>query len=240
MKQTIHHWLSGSKPAALPGILALLSLHLAPSAFAQGALTPPGAPQPTMKSLQEIWNELQSVKSTVTSQAAEIAALKSLQQRSSATVLHYATGGSLPWSLTTVDSAGDVGMSTSLAFGPDGQPAISYYDNSNLHLKFARFNGNSWSVTTVDSVDYVGYATSLAFGPDGQPAISYYDDSNSDLKFARYNGNSWSLTTVDSAGDVGMQTSLAFGPDGQPAISYYDESNGDLKIARMGIFTPRP
>jgi hypothetical protein len=76
MKQTIHHSLSGSKPAALPGgILALLlSLHLASSAFAQGPLTPPGAPQPTMKSLQEIWNELQSVKSTVTSQAAEIAA----------------------------------------------------------------------------------------------------------------------------------------------------------------------
>ena len=140
MKQTIHHWLSGSKPAALPGgILALLlSLYLAPFAFAQGPLTPPGAPQPTMKSLQEIWNELQSVKSTVTSQAAEIAALKSLQQRSSATVLHYATGGSLPWSLTTVDSAGIVGYATSLAFGPDGQPAISYYDGSNLDLKFAR------------------------------------------------------------------------------------------------------
>jgi hypothetical protein len=187
MKQTIHHSLSGSKPAALPGgILALLlSLHLAPSALAQGPLTPPGAPQPTMKSLQEIWNELQSVKSTVTSQAAEIAALKSLQQRSSATVLHYATGGSLPWSLTTVDSAGNVGMSTSLAFGPDGQPAISYYDASNLDLKFARFNGNSWSLTTVDSVDYVGYSTSLAFGPDGQPAIAYLDDANGDLKFAR-------------------------------------------------------
>ena len=151
MKQTIHHSLSGSKTAAWAGgILALLlSLHLAPSAFVQGPLTPPGVPQPTMKSLQEIWNELQSVKSTVTSQAAEIAALKSLQQRSSATVLHYATGGSLPWSLTTVDSAGDVGMSTSLAIGPDGQPAISYYDNLNRDLKFARYNGNSWSVTTV-------------------------------------------------------------------------------------------
>src|SRR6185503_9062974 len=38
MKQAIHHSLSGSKPAALPGgILALLlSLHLASSAFAQG------------------------------------------------------------------------------------------------------------------------------------------------------------------------------------------------------------
>jgi hypothetical protein len=37
-----------------------------------------------------------------------------------------------------VDSAGSVGGHTSLAFGPDGQPAISYYDASNGDLKFAR------------------------------------------------------------------------------------------------------
>ena len=78
-----------------------------------------------------------------------------------------------------------VGSDTSLAFGPDGQPAISYYDDSNSDLKFARFNGNSWSRTTVDSAGNVGIHTSLAFGPDGQPAISYYDGSNLDLKFAR-------------------------------------------------------
>jgi len=37
-----------------------------------------------------------------------------------------------------VDSAGSVGRHTSLAFGPDGQPAISYFDDSNGDLKFAR------------------------------------------------------------------------------------------------------
>jgi hypothetical protein len=84
-----------------------------------------------------------------------------------------------------VDSAGNVGKHTSLAFGPGGQPAISYYDDSNADLKFARYNGNSWSLTTVDSAGNVGIHTSLAFGPDGQPAISYYDGSNLDLKFAR-------------------------------------------------------
>ena len=30
------------------------------------------------------------------------------------------------WNVTTVDSEGEVGYDTSLAFGPDGQPAISY------------------------------------------------------------------------------------------------------------------
>ena len=88
-------------------------------------------------------------------------------------------------STTTVDGAGSVGRHTSLTFGPDGQPAISYRDFSNDDLKFARFSGNSWSLTTVDSAGSVGRHTSLAFGPDGQPAISYFDDSNGDLKFAR-------------------------------------------------------
>lgn len=41
----------------------------------------------------------------------------------------------------TVDSGGVgyyVGFYTSLAFGPDGGPAISYDDFSNQNLKFAR------------------------------------------------------------------------------------------------------
>ena len=39
--------------------------------------------------------------------------------------------------LTTVDSAGVVGSSTSIAIGADGFPVISYYDNTNGDLKAA-------------------------------------------------------------------------------------------------------
>ena len=84
-----------------------------------------------------------------------------------------------------MDSTDNVGQFTSLAFGPDGQPAISYYDVTIRDLKFARFNGSTWTLTALDSTGNVGQYTTLAFGPDGQPAISYLDDTNFDLKFAR-------------------------------------------------------
>ena len=42
-----------------------------------------------------------------------------------------------PLSVTKA-SAGDFSNFTSLAFGPDGQPAISYRDATNGDLKFAR------------------------------------------------------------------------------------------------------
>ena len=166
-------------------LIAVSLLLAAPELGAQGPLTPPGAPAPTMKTLQQIWDELQATKTSVSALQGQVTALQALQQKSSATALHYATGGSLPWTLSTVDSAGSVGEFTSLAFGPDGQPAISYYDNATGDLKFARFNGSTWTLTTLDSTGSVGLDTSLAFGPDGLPAISYRDNTNADLKFAR-------------------------------------------------------
>ena len=170
-------------------VVAVSLLLAAPELGAQGLLTPPGAPVPTMKTLQQLWDELQILKANDTAQQAQVAAVQSqvmlLQQKNSATALNYATGGSLPWTVSAVDNAGSVGVSTSLAFGSDGQPAVSYYDSSNGDLKFARFNGSTWTLTTVDSAGNVGRDNSLAFGPDGLPAISYRDNTNADLKFAR-------------------------------------------------------
>ena len=40
--------------------------------------------------------------------------------------------------ITTVDSAGNVGLFSSITLGADGLPVISYYDSTNSDLKVAK------------------------------------------------------------------------------------------------------
>lgn len=84
-----------------------------------------------------------------------------------------------------MESTGNVGISSSLAFGPEGQPAIAYYDSTNADLRFSRYNGSTWASSAVDTAGAVGSFCALSFGQDGQPMIAYYDNTNEDLKFAR-------------------------------------------------------
>jgi len=83
-----------------------------------------------------------------------------------------------------------VGSDTSIAIGTDGNPVISYLDDTNGDLKVARCNdpacaGGGETITAVDTAGNVGTDTSIAIGTDGNPVISYRDTTNSDLKVAR-------------------------------------------------------
>ncbi|MDA0299344.1 MAG: hypothetical protein O3B40_02775, partial [Actinobacteria bacterium] len=89
--------------------------------------------------------------------------------------------------ITTVDSAGDVGWYTSIAIGDNGYPVISFYDADNTALKVAACTTADCSgtptITTVDSAGDVGYSTSIAIGDNGYPVISYSDLTNGEVKF---------------------------------------------------------
>jgi cell shape-determining protein MreC len=139
--------------------------------------------------------------------------------------------------ITTLDSAGDVGEWTSVTIGADGLGLISYYDATNWDLKVAHCNDvacTSATITTLDSEGEVGYYTSVTIGADGLGLISYYDATNWDLKVAHCNDvacTSATITTLDSEGHVGWHTSVTIGADGLGLISYYDYTNLDLKVA---------
>ncbi len=139
--------------------------------------------------------------------------------------LKYASLSGTAWISQTVTGAwGD----TSLAFGGDGYPRISY----RASLGFARWDGTQWVTQTVAGGWQHGWHNSLALEPTSPytPHISYFDDTGNDLRYVYWNGSQWISQTVDSGGNVGYHTSLALDGNRRPHISYYyDDSLNDAK-----------
>ncbi|MHC4757397.1 MAG: hypothetical protein ACYTE8_01955 [Planctomycetota bacterium] len=77
-----------------------------------------------------------------------------------------------------------VGYDSSIAVDGNGNPHISYYDASNIDLKYATFNGSKWILETVDSSGDVGRYSSITLDSKGRPHISYLDFANGNLKYA--------------------------------------------------------
>ncbi len=152
-----------------------------------------------------------------------------------------------PGEIMCADSSGYVGEYNSLAFDPQGRPAISYFDYTNAALKFAHDKNNDDDFgdpgerIRVDSVAYAQAYTSVAFDPQGCPAIAYHyghDTSHFDLKFAYdRNGNGdfsdvGEIQTVAQDLGVDKYVSVAFDITGKPAILY--NNSGSIAYDKNG------
>jgi len=143
------------------------------------------------------------------------------------------------WSISTVDATGSVGRYSSISVLGDGSIGISYYDESNGDVRFARNSLKTglgtWTFGTPDSGINLGTFTSLVRLYNNSLAIAYRDEANGYLKCAinssATGASSWSVTVVDSSSNVGMFASMAVLSTNVPAIAYYDSLNELLKLA---------
>lgn len=77
--------------------------------------------------------------------------------------LKYARWTGTRWKATFIDTAGSLGIYTSITLDIEGKPYISYYDITSKNLKAAIFKGISWNILTVDKYGDAGLFTSIAF-----------------------------------------------------------------------------
>ena len=142
------------------------------------------------------------------------------------------------WREVIVDSAGDVGWSTSVAVDRNGDPMISYHEDTGWDLRFAicdlseSANGNcdrtgDWSTETVDSEGHIGRYNSIAVDASGNAIIAYNDNMNWDLKFAIASPSSHSATSPSTPTPI---------PTATPAVA----RTATPPVSPVGGGTPYP
>ena len=149
--------------------------------------------------------------------------------------------GSGQWDVVAVDpDSRGYGEFTSLQFGPDGEPAIAYYEREEFTLRYAHRENGQWYTEEVDGTRSAGHGASLRFDPTtGHPVIAYVCTSGDDdtLRLARYNGSNWD---IDSSIDIGgfskdERVNLELDQNGNPHIVYYISFRDDDDVLWRGI-----
>lgn len=144
--------------------------------------------------------------------------------------------------IVTPDAASKIGKYTSIALGKNGNPAVSYYDETNSALKVLHcgnpFCSTGNTVATVDSTGTVGHYTSITLDGNDYPVVSYYDVTNSKLKILHCGNAACTagnvMTTPDASGSNGVQSSIKLNGSGNPVVAYFDFTNSALKVLRCG------
>ncbi|MFC2149138.1 PEP-CTERM sorting domain-containing protein [Candidatus Auribacterota bacterium] len=140
--------------------------------------------------------------------------------------LHYIEHNGTSWdSPVNVDTSAAKTVLPSLAVDSStGNPAISYWDETNGNLKYAWYDSGWQTPEIVDgNGDLVGTNSFLVMDSEGNPHITYTNITTSSLMYAEKIGGAWNIQTVVSGGVSQDYVSMAI-----------DESTGNYLIAYRG------
>ncbi|MBN1878785.1 hypothetical protein JW823_01625 [bacterium] len=154
--------------------------------------------------------------------------------------LYTCTHNGSSWIMETIDPEPAVGLFASLAIDSLNQAHISYFDDKNNHLKYARQTGGAWSIVTLDTLSGTGYCTSLELDSFENPHIAYGDNQsgNQGLYYTFFDGANWQYETIQNS-FVPFSISLVLDSNGEPCITYHDQYDRKLKYASRsgGLWT---
>jgi hypothetical protein len=125
---------------------------------------------------------------------------------------------------TLLDTAGDVGRTSSTAIGTDGLALIAYRDFTNGTVKVAHCNDAACTGATLSTVDSGWNTVALVIGGDGRGLIVYSGPNDGGLKAAHCNDGACTTVSVATLEDPSVlirgSVSVAIGTDGMPLVVY--------------------
>lgn len=129
-----------------------------------------------------------------------------------------------------LDSQGNIGVSYIRGIYMGG----TSYNEYDLQVNFAMFNGNSWEISTVEHLTMPVYYTFLVFDRQNNPCIAYdvgdYPGEQT-IHFARKIGSIWNISTISGSPSFGPEaTDLAIDNNNIPYLSY--STSGEILLAQ--------
>ncbi len=135
---------------------------------------------------------------------------------------------------TSPDTAGFVGLYSSIVLDAAGNPVISYLDGNgtNHALKVLHCDDPNCAGTEAPTApDTPGFDTSIVLDAAGNPVIAYQDLGRGGLKVLHCDDPNCAgienPTSPDTAAD---SMSIVLDAAGNPVIAYRDTDNGDVKV----------
>ena len=144
--------------------------------------------------------------------------------------LMFARFDGTSWSIEAVETEGDVGKYSSLAFDAQGRAHISYFVQdgpTSGTIRHAVSDGGGWTVTDVAALgafefDIARRNSSLAIDSTGTPHIAFSDTSG--VWYAVLRNGAWETQQLASAGTLplGQLVSLVLDDNDVPHVAFYE------------------